>query len=133
MTKESLAKVWESTTKATSTAKTLITAKALRKEKKQGRKAKEKDEEKTRSQRQIRVSNATANHVANGGTSQVSVGKDTCKRWSLSSSASLVAPSAVTTPAAGKTTVTIQEFNDEQEPGWILGVMGGSVASVTTG
>ena len=40
MAKESLAKVWESTAKATSTAKTTITAKAVRKEKKEGRKAK---------------------------------------------------------------------------------------------
>ena len=31
-----------------------------------------------------------------------------------------------------KTAASIQEFNDEQEPGWIFGVMGGSVASVTT-
>ena len=44
-----------------------------------------------------------------------------------------MAPSAATTPAAAKTATSIQEFNDEQEPGWIFGVMGGSVASVTTG
>ena len=31
------------------------------------------------------------------------------------------------------TAASRQEFNDEQEPGWIFGVMGGSVASVTTG
>ena len=49
------------------------------------------------------------------------------------SSASSVAPSAATTPAAAKTAASIQEFNDEQEPGWVLGVMGGSVASVTSG
>ena len=50
-----------------------------------------------------------------------------------SSSASSVAPSAATTPAAAKTVASLQEFNDEQEPGRIFGVMGGSVASVTTG
>ena len=50
-----------------------------------------------------------------------------------SSSASSVAPSAATTPAAAKTAASIQEFSDEQEPGWIFGVLGGSVASVTTG
>ena len=50
-----------------------------------------------------------------------------------SSSASSVAPSAATTPAAAKTAASVQEFNDEQGPGWIFGVMGGSVASVTTG
>ena len=50
-----------------------------------------------------------------------------------SSSASSVAPSAATTPAAAKTAASIQEFNDEQRPGWIFGVVGGSVASVTTG
>ena len=46
-----------------------------------------------------------------------------------SSSASSVAPSAITTSAAKKTAASIQEFNDEQEPG----VMGGSVTSITTG
>ena len=45
MEKESLAKVWETMTKAMSTAKITITAKAVRKEKKEGRKAKEKDKE----------------------------------------------------------------------------------------
>ena len=50
-----------------------------------------------------------------------------------SSSASSVAPSAATTPAAAKTAASIQEIDDENEPGWIFGVMGGSVASVTTG
>ena len=40
-----------------------------------------------------------------------------------SSSASSVAPSAATTPAAAKTAALIQEFNVEQEPGWIFGVM----------
>ena len=50
-----------------------------------------------------------------------------------SSSANSVAPSAATTPAAAKIAALIQEFNVEQGPGWIFGVMGGSVASVTTG
>ena len=36
-----------------------------------------------------------------------------------SSSASSVAPSAATTQAVAKTAASIQEFNDEQEPGWI--------------
>ena len=49
--------------------------------KKEERKAKEKDKEQTRSQRQIRVSKATAGHVAGGGTRRVSVGKGTCKPW----------------------------------------------------
>ena len=49
-----------------------------------------------------------------------------------SSSASSVAPSAATTPAAAKTATPIQELNDEHEPGWIFDVMGGSVASVTS-
>ena len=50
-----------------------------------------------------------------------------------SSSASSVAPSAATTPAAAKTAASIQEINDESGPGWIFGVMDESVASVTTG
>ena len=50
-----------------------------------------------------------------------------------SSSASSVAPSAAATPAAAKTAASIQEFNDEYEPGWIFCVMDGSVVSVTTG
>ena len=49
------------------------------------------------------------------------------------SSASSVAPSAATTLAAAKTAASVQEFNEEQEPGWIFGVMGGSVASATIG
>ena len=53
----------------------------MRKEKKEERKAKEKDKEKTGSQRQIRVSRATAGHVANGGTRRAGVGKGTCKPW----------------------------------------------------
>ena len=135
MAKESLATVLESTTKAMSTATLTIMAKAVRKEKKEGRKAKEKDKEKTRNQRQTLVSKATAGHVANGDTRGVSVGKGTCKRWRKFRvfSASSVARSAATTPAAAETAASIQEINDEQEPGWIFGVMGGSVASVTTG
>ena len=50
-----------------------------------------------------------------------------------SSSASSLAPSAATTPAAAKTAASIQETNDENGPGWIFGVMDESVASVTTG
>ena len=50
-----------------------------------------------------------------------------------SSSASSVAPSAANTPGAAKTAASIQEINDENEPGWIFGVTGESVASVTTG
>ena len=49
-----------------------------------------------------------------------------------SSSASSVAPSAATTPAAAKTAAAIQEVTDENEPGWIFGMVDGSVASVTT-
>ena len=95
--------VWESTAKATSTARTTSTTKAMRKEKKVERKAKEKDKEKTRSQRRIRVSKATAGHVASGGTRRVSVGKGTYKPWRKSR----VLPrvqwlSATTTPAAAK-------------------------------
>ena len=48
-----------------------------------------------------------------------------------SSSASSVAPSAATTNAAAKTGASTQEINDDNEPGWIFGVLGGSVASVT--
>ena len=50
-----------------------------------------------------------------------------------SSSASSVTPSAATTPAAAKKAASIQELNDEHEPGWTFGVMGGSVALLTTG
>ena len=48
-------------------------------------------------------------------------------------SARSVAPSAATKPAAAKTSASFQEFNEEQKRGWIFGVMGGSVASVTSG
>ena len=49
-----------------------------------------------------------------------------------SSSTSSVTSSAAATSAAAKTAASIQEFNDEQKSGWIFGVMGGSVTSVTT-
>ena len=78
--KESMARVLESTTRATSTARTTSSAQAVKKKKKE-RKAKAKDKEKTRNQHQIRVSRATAGHVASGGTRRVSVGKVTCKPW----------------------------------------------------
>ena len=48
-----------------------------------------------------------------------------------SSSASSVAPSTATTPTATKTAASTQEINDENEPGWIFGVTGELVASVT--
>ena len=126
-----MTRVLESTTRATSTPRTMSAAKAVKKE----RRAKEKYKERTRSQRQIRVSRSTAGHVASGDTRRMSVGKGTRKPWEEvpSSSASSVAPSAATTFAAAKTAASIRELNDEQEPGWIFGLMGGSVSSVTTG
>ena len=56
----------------------------------------------------------------------MSVGKGTRKPWRKfpSASASSVAPSAATTPAAANTAASIQGINDEHEPGWIFGVMG---------
>ena len=70
-----------------------------------------------------------------GTQGRVSVGKGTCKRLRKFRVLLRVQwhTSAATTLAAAKTAASIQEFNDEQEPGWIFGVMGGSVASVTTG
>ena len=94
--------------------------------------AKEKDKEKTRSQHHIRVSRAIAGHVASGSTRRVSVGKVTCKPWrKFRVLLSSVAPSAATAPAAAKTSASVQEINDENEPGRIFVVMGESVASVT--
>ena len=55
--------------------------KGSEKGKERGKTGKGKDKEKTRNQRQTRVSKATAGHVANGDTRRVSVGKDTCKLW----------------------------------------------------
>ena len=49
-----------------------------------------------------------------------------------SSSASSVAPSAAATLAAAKAAPAIQKVNDENEPGWICGMVDGSLASVTT-
>ena len=75
--KESLATVWESTTQAMSTAKGTITAKARK------RKRKERQRKRTRKRRETsaKLVKATAEHVANGDTRRVSVGKDTCKLW----------------------------------------------------
>ena len=41
-------------------------------------------------------------------------------------------PGAATTPAGAKTAAGVQEVNDENELGWIFGMVDGSVASVTT-
>ena len=105
-----------------------------KRKRKKGRKA--KDREKTRSQRHIRVSSrATAGHVARGSTRRVSLGKVMCKPWRKFR---VLLPDQwrrVQRPhlLAAKTAASIQEINDENEPGWIFGVMGGSVSSVTTG
>ena len=48
-------------------------------------------------------------------------------------SATSEAQSATTAPVATKTTPSLQEIHDEHEPGWVFGVMGGSVSSITTG
>ena len=69
------------------------------------------------------VSKATAEHVEDGDTRRVSVGKDMCRAVEEvpSSSASSVAPSAANhTSAAAKTAASIQEFSVEQEQGWIF-------------
>ena len=107
----------------------------MRKEKKEGRKAKEKDKEKTRNQRKTRVFKATAEHVANGDTRRVSVGKDTRKLW-----------------RKFRVLLRVQWHQVQQPHLWLRrqqrlfknsmmsrnqdgssAVMGGSVASVTTG
>ena len=48
-----------------------------------------------------------------------------------SSSASSVAPSAATTLTTSKTATSIQEFNDENGPGWSFSVTGESMVSIT--
>ena len=115
-----------------SAAITTSMAKAVNEGKEKGSKA--KDKEYTRSQHQIRVSRATAGHVASGrhkASGECLQGYVQAVEEVPSSSAFSVAPSATTTLAAAKTAASIQEINDENEPGWIFSVMGESVASVT--
>ena len=73
--------------------------------------------------------------VASGSTGRGSVGKDTCKPWRKFRVLPRVQWRRVQRPhlLLRRTAASIQELNDEQEPGWIFGVMGGSVASVTSG
>ena len=130
-----MAKVWESTTEATSTAKTNDYGKGNETGKERATTGKgkgqgkdEKSAPNSSSQGYCR-SCGKWRHIA----SECWQGYVQAVEEVPSSYASSVAPSAATTPAAAKTTASIQEFNDEQEPGWIFGVMGGSVASVTTG
>ena len=87
-----------------------------------------------RSQHQIRVSRATAGHVASGGTKRASVGKVTRKPWRKFRVLPRVQCRRVQRPhlRLRRQQHLIQEFNVEQGPGWIFGVMGESVASVTT-
>ena len=100
-------------------AKTTITAKAMRKEKERGNKGKGKG--------QGRDEKPAPNSIFQGYCRS-------CGKWEHkasecwqghvqaveevpSSSASSVAPSAATTPGAAKTAASVQEFNDEHEPG----------------
>ena len=109
--------------------------KGSEKEEKKERKAKEKDKEKTRSQHSNSSfqgccrSCGKSEHKA----SECWQGHVQAVEEVPSSSASSVAPSAANTPGAAKTAASIQEINDENEPGWIFGVTGELVASVTTG
>ena len=135
MAKDNLAKIWESTTKVMSTARGTITVKAVRKEEKEERKAKEKDKEKTRNQLQIPVSKATAEHVEDGDTRRVSVGKDMCKLWRKFRVLLRVQLHQVQQPHRRLRRQQHRFKNSmlSRNQGWIFGVMGGSVASVTTG
>ena len=72
-----------------------------------------------------RDSKDTAGHVASGATRRASAAEGV---EVPSSSAGSVAPGAATTLAAAKTAAAIQEVNDETEPGWIFGMVDGSVA-----
>ena len=119
MAKETLANIWESTTKVTNTARGTIAAKAVRKDKKEGRKAKEKEgkDEKPAPNSSFQGycrSCGKWGHKA----SECWQGYVQAVEEVPSSSASSVAPSAATTLAAAKTAASIQEFNDEQEPGY---------------
>ena len=116
-----------------STAKLNSTAKAVRKEKKEGRKAKEKDKDEKPApsssfQGYCRTCGKCGHNASVCWQGYVQTVEEV-----PSSSASSVAPSSATTFAAAETAASIQEFNEEQKRGWIFGVMGGSVASVTSG
>ena len=86
-----------------------------------------------RDQHPTRASKDTASHAASGDKASESwQGYVQRVEEVPSSSASSEAPTAATTPAAAKTAAIIQEINDENEAGWIFGMVDGSVASVTT-
>ena len=105
MAKENLAKILESTTKVTNTARGTIAAKAVRKEEKEERKAKEKDKEKTRNQLPNSSFQCYCRTCGKWGhkASECWQGYVQAVEEVPSSSASSVAPSAATTPAAAKT------------------------------
>ena len=130
-----MGKVWESTTKATSTSKNNDYGKGNEKGKERGKKGKGKAQGKDEKpapnssfQRYCRSCGKWGHEASECWQGYVQAVEEV-----PSSSASSVAPSAATTPATAKTAASIQEFNGEQEQGWIFGVTGGSVASVTTG
>ena len=125
MAQENLATFWESMTKVMRND----CSKGSEKGRERGKKGKG-NKEKTRNQLQIPVSKATAEHVENGDTRRVSVGKDTCMLWRKFR---VLLRVQLHQAQPAKTAALIQEFNVEQGTGWIFGVMGGSVASVTTG
>ena len=134
MAKESLAKVWESTTKSNEHSKNNDYGKGSEKGRDRGKKGKGKGQGKDEKpaanssfQGYCRTCGKRRHKASECWQGYVQAVEEV-----PSSSASSVAQSASTTPAAAKTAALIQEFNDEQGPGWIFGVMGGSVASVTT-
>ena len=117
MAKENLAKIWESTTEARNTARGTRSATAVRKEEKEQRKAKEKDKDEKPAANSSFLGYCRTCGKWRHKASECWQGYVQAVEDVPSSSASSVAPSAATTPAAAKTVALIQEFNVEQGPG----------------
>ena len=110
------------------------TARVTRKARAKERKAKAKNRARRRDLHPTRVSQVIAGRVACEDTERTSAGKVMFREWRKlpsSSSSSTVRSAVVTTSAAAKTAAVIQEV-DEDESGWIFGVVGRSVTAATT-
>ena len=114
-----------------STARALSTAKVMTKGRTSGSKVKARDQER-KGRLPTRDSEATAGRAANGAPRRPNAGKGMFKEWRTFRSLPQVAANTMTTTAAAKTAVAIEEVvNDENESGWIFGMNSGSVAAAT--
>ena len=135
MARASMARVLErASTKKRVRARVTSTARVTRKARAKERKAKAKDMARRRDLHPTRVSQVIAGRVASGDTERTSAGNVMFREWRKLRVLPRVRQCGAQwslTSAAAKTAAVIQEV-DEDESGWIFGVVGRSGTAATT-